>query len=134
MLEALTVEIPYTVDTGEALVNESFGPKTIHGRRSGTVELKTIRLLNGRALGERHSPPRTHCPAFVAEKSAVIGGASQSEMHAPPALTNFSTLTRPERPTEVAPRLAIFLAARSEARVTPAAIDIYSCSKTIRPL
>ena len=27
MLEALTVEIPYTVDTGEVLVNESFGPK-----------------------------------------------------------------------------------------------------------
>ncbi len=52
MLEALTVEIPYTVDTGEALVNESFGPKNIHGRRSGTVELKTIKLLNGRTLGE----------------------------------------------------------------------------------
>ncbi len=55
MPEAVTVEIPYTVDKGEALVNESFGPKNIHGRRSGTVELKTMTLLNGRALGERLS-------------------------------------------------------------------------------
>jgi hypothetical protein len=55
MPEAVTVEIPYTVDNGEVLVNESFGPKNIHGRRSGTVELKTMTLLNGRALGERLS-------------------------------------------------------------------------------
>src|SRR6266478_1444718 len=55
MSEAVTVEIPYTIDNGEVLVNESFGPKNIHGRRSGTVELKTMTLLNGRALGERLS-------------------------------------------------------------------------------
>jgi len=55
MSEAVTVQLPYTVDNGEILVNESFGPKNIHGRRSGTVELKTMALLNGRALGERLS-------------------------------------------------------------------------------
>ena len=55
MSKAVTVGIPYTVDNGEILVNESFGPKNIHGRRSGTVELKTMPLLNGRALGERLS-------------------------------------------------------------------------------
>jgi len=55
MPEAVTVEIPYTIDNGEVLVNESFGPKNILGRRSGTVELKTMTLLNGRALGERLS-------------------------------------------------------------------------------
>jgi hypothetical protein len=55
MSKAVTVGIPYTVDNGEILVNESFGPKNIHGRRSGTVELKTMTLLNGRALGERLS-------------------------------------------------------------------------------
>jgi len=55
MSEAVTVQLPYTVDNGEILVNESFGPKNIHGRRSGTVELKTMPLLNGRALGERLS-------------------------------------------------------------------------------
>ena len=55
MSEAVTVQLPYTVDNGEILVNESFGPKNFHGRRSGTVELKTMPLLNGRALGERLS-------------------------------------------------------------------------------
>ncbi len=55
MAEALTVEIPYTVDNGEVLVNESFGPKNIHGRRTGAVELKSMRLLDGRALNERLS-------------------------------------------------------------------------------
>ncbi|HEX5605970.1 MAG TPA: CmcJ/NvfI family oxidoreductase [Candidatus Binatia bacterium] len=55
MSEAVTVQLPYTVDDGEVLVNESFGPKNIHGRRSGTVELKTMTLLNGRVLGERLS-------------------------------------------------------------------------------
>jgi len=55
MPEAVTVEIPYTLDNGEALVNESFGPKNIHGRRTGLVERKTMTLLNGRALKERLS-------------------------------------------------------------------------------
>jgi hypothetical protein len=55
MPEAVNVEIPYTLDNGEVLVNESFGPKNIHGRRSGTVELKSMALLNGRALGEKLS-------------------------------------------------------------------------------
>lgn len=55
MLEAVTVEIPYTVDTGEVLVNESFGPKNIHGRRTGTVQRKTMTVLNGRALAEKLS-------------------------------------------------------------------------------
>ena len=55
MPEAVTVEIPYTLDNGEVLVNESFGPKNIHGRRTGMVELKTMQLLNGRALKERLS-------------------------------------------------------------------------------
>ena len=55
MPEAIDVTIPYTADNGEVLVNESFGPKNTHGRRSGTVELKAVKLLNGRDLGERLS-------------------------------------------------------------------------------
>jgi len=51
----LTVDIPYTIPTGEALVNESFGPNNIHGRRSGTVELKKVGIRNGRTLTERLS-------------------------------------------------------------------------------
>lgn len=55
MFETITAQIPYTVDTGEVLVNESFGPKNIHGRRTGTVEPKTMTVLNGRVLADRLS-------------------------------------------------------------------------------
>jgi len=52
---AIKAPIPYTLDNGEVLVNESFGPKNIRGRRTGTVELKTMTVLNGRTLAERLS-------------------------------------------------------------------------------
>src|SRR5215470_14074910 len=55
MSEVVTVEIPYTVDNGEVLVNESFGPKNIRGRRTGIVERKTMTVLNGRLLKEKLS-------------------------------------------------------------------------------
>ena len=55
MSDLLTVDIPYTISTGETLVNESFGPNNIHGRRSGTVELKKVGIRNGRALAEQLS-------------------------------------------------------------------------------
>ena len=44
----ITVEIPYTLDNGEKLVNESFGPGTIRRRRSGTTEGHPMTLRNGR--------------------------------------------------------------------------------------
>jgi hypothetical protein len=50
MIETITAEIPYTLPTDEKLVNESFGPKNIHGRRTGTVELKKMTVHNGRLL------------------------------------------------------------------------------------
>ena len=34
----ITAKIPYTVDTGEKLVNETVGPNTIRRRRSGKNE------------------------------------------------------------------------------------------------
>ena len=52
MVEAIIAEIPYTLPTGEKLVNESFGPKNIHGRRTGTVELKPMTVRNGRLIAE----------------------------------------------------------------------------------
>jgi hypothetical protein len=47
---AITAGIPYTVDTGEALVNETFGPDNIQRRRTGQHELRTMRVHNGREL------------------------------------------------------------------------------------
>ena len=35
----ITAGIPYTVDTGEALVNETFGPENVQRRRTGQHEL-----------------------------------------------------------------------------------------------
>src|SRR4029434_6125200 len=79
MSEAVTVEIPYTGDNGEVLVNESFGPKNIHGRRSGTVELKTMTLLNGRALGERLSLDEQGL-VFVEHKTKVADFFDENQL------------------------------------------------------
>ena len=50
MLEAVTVDIPYTVDTGEKLVNETFGPNNIRRRRTGADDLQKMTVRNGRLL------------------------------------------------------------------------------------
>jgi hypothetical protein len=43
-------EIWYTVDTGEKLVNETFGPNNIRRRSSGAQEAKKVTIDDGRAL------------------------------------------------------------------------------------
>ena len=49
----ITAQIPYTVDTGEKLVNETFGPNNIRRRRQGTQELREMPICDGRSqLGE----------------------------------------------------------------------------------
>ena len=40
--------IPYTVDTGEKLVNETFGPNNIRRRTSGTQEIHQVEISDGR--------------------------------------------------------------------------------------
>jgi hypothetical protein len=44
----VTAGIPYTVDTGEKLVNETFGPNNIHRRKTGAHELRPMTIRNGR--------------------------------------------------------------------------------------
>jgi hypothetical protein len=46
--QEFTAAIPYTVDTGEKLVNETFGPNNIHRRKTGTHELRPMTVHNGR--------------------------------------------------------------------------------------
>ena len=48
--QVVTAEIPYTVNTGEKLVNETFGPNNICRSRTGTHELRPMSIRNGRAL------------------------------------------------------------------------------------
>ena len=55
MVEAVTVDIPYTPDTGEKLVNETFGPNNIGRRKTGADDLKSMTVRNGRLLAERLS-------------------------------------------------------------------------------
>jgi hypothetical protein len=43
--------IPYTVDTGEPLVNETFGPNNIRRRSSGAQEVRSVEVSNGRGRG-----------------------------------------------------------------------------------
>ena len=50
MNQQVTVGIPYTVETGEDLVNETFGPNNIRRRKTGTHELKPMPIKNGRLL------------------------------------------------------------------------------------
>src|SRR5215468_9977201 len=55
MIETISAEIPYTLPTDEKLVNESFGPKNIHGRRTGTIERRKMEVRNGRLLANQLS-------------------------------------------------------------------------------
>ena len=44
----MQASIPYTVDTGENLVNETFGPNNIHRKTSGTQQLHPMEVRDGR--------------------------------------------------------------------------------------
>lgn len=55
MLESVTVDIPYTVDTGERLVNASFGPNNIRRSRTGSDDKRQMTVANGRLLADRFS-------------------------------------------------------------------------------
>jgi hypothetical protein len=47
----ITADIPYTLDTGEKLVNETFGPGNIRRRNEGTWEKRAMPVADGRASG-----------------------------------------------------------------------------------
>jgi hypothetical protein len=55
MISELTVGIPYTVDTGEKLVNETFGPNNIRRRKTGAHELIPMAVRNGRLPANKTS-------------------------------------------------------------------------------
>lgn len=55
MTQAVPAEIAYVVNTGERLVNETFGPNNIRRRRTGSQELKRVDIHNGRLHLERFS-------------------------------------------------------------------------------
>ncbi len=68
--ETVTAEIPYTVDTGEKLVNETFGPNNIRRRKNGTVDSRPMIIRNGRSVADGFSLDRNGF-VFVEHKTAV---------------------------------------------------------------
>ena len=44
----VTASIPYTLDTGETLVNETFGPNNIRRRKTGAVDMHSMPIEDGR--------------------------------------------------------------------------------------
>ena len=50
--EAVVAPIHYTADTGEKLVNETFGPNNIHRNHIGTMDPRPMRIENGRQLAD----------------------------------------------------------------------------------
>ena len=49
----ISADITYAIDTGEKLVNETFGPGNIHRRGSGSYEARPMRIRDGRARSGR---------------------------------------------------------------------------------
>jgi hypothetical protein len=70
MVQEMTAGIPYTVDTGEKLVNETFGPNNIRRRKSGSHELVPMAVRNGRLLTGEFSLEQNGF-ALVEHKTAV---------------------------------------------------------------
>ena len=66
----VTAEIPYTVDTGEKLVNETFGPNNIRRRKTGTQDSRQVSIRNGRLHASELSFKRNGF-VFVEHKTAV---------------------------------------------------------------
>jgi hypothetical protein len=53
--EATTATLNYSVDNGEKLVNETFGPGNIRRRSSGSYEQRQVPIASGRPLSDRLS-------------------------------------------------------------------------------
>ena len=58
MVETVTAEIPYTIDTGEKLVNETFGSNNIRRRRTGTLDWRRMNIEDGRPFANEFSIDR----------------------------------------------------------------------------
>ena len=66
----MQAHISYTADTGEPLVNETFGPNNIRRRTSGSTDLREVEIVDGRGLVSRLSLERNGFE-LVEHRSAV---------------------------------------------------------------
>ena len=66
----LTATIAYTLDTGEKLVNETFGPNNIHRRHIGIMDPRPMQVENGRPRAGEFSLDKNGF-AFVEHQTRV---------------------------------------------------------------
>lgn len=78
---AITAEIPYTLDTGEKLVNETFGPNNIRRRHLGAMDPHPMRVENGRAPAKSFALD-TNGFEFVEHKTAVADFFDRDKLEA----------------------------------------------------
>ncbi len=76
---AITTDIPYTLDTGEKLVNETFGPNNIHRRHIGTLDPRPMQIEDGRAHGGPFTLDKNGF-SFVAHTTAVADFFDQANL------------------------------------------------------
>jgi hypothetical protein len=77
MLEQISARIPYTVDTGEKLVNETSGHMRL--RRTGADDLREMTVRNGRLLADRFSLEKQGF-VFVRHDTKVIDFFDAAEL------------------------------------------------------
>ena len=75
----MEAHISYTADTGEPLVNETFGPNNIRRRTSGTSELHRVEIADGRALAGELSLERNGFE-LVQHRTAVVNFFDPEEL------------------------------------------------------
>ena len=76
----ITAQIPYTIDTGEKLVNETFGPNNIQRRRiGGKLDPQPMKIEDGRALKGEFQFDR-HGFVFVDHKTAMKDFFDEQEL------------------------------------------------------
>src|SRR3954447_3662264 len=78
---SINVDIPYTLDTGEKLVNETFGPNNIHRRHIGTMDPHAMQIENGRSLARDFSLDKNGF-MFVEHETAVTDFFDQANLPA----------------------------------------------------
>ena len=69
-MTSITADIPYTLDTGEKLVNETYGPNNIHRKHIGTLDPHSMQVENGRPRAGEFSLDKNGF-AFVEHKTQV---------------------------------------------------------------
>ncbi len=75
----LLVDIPYTQNNGETLVNETFGPDSIERRRIGTLEPRAMPVENGRPIAASFTLEKNGF-VLVEHKTAVKSFFDEAEL------------------------------------------------------